>query len=105
MTVVSFSRLGAHYKNGNKGQVIGVEKIINHESFHNPFRYAHDISLLKLSRPAVLARDVNLACLPVSHGSVAVGKHCWVTGRLKRRLLVPCYCGRFLRVVSVCKHH
>lgn len=78
--VMLFVRLGAHYKNGNSGQVISVTKIINHERFHNPFSYAHDISLLKLSRPAVLNKAVNLACVPNSYGSVAVGKRCWVTG-------------------------
>ena len=41
---------------------------------------AHDISLLKLRKPAQLNRAVNLACLPGSSGSVSDGKMCWVTG-------------------------
>lgn len=41
---------------------------------------AHDISLLKLRRPAQINRHVNLACIPGSSGKVPDGKTCWVTG-------------------------
>ena len=80
---VQFCRLGAHYRTGNVGteQDIQVERIINHHSYKRPYGMAHDISLLKLRRPAQINRAVNLACLPGSSGSVQDGKMCWVTGR------------------------
>jgi len=75
-------RLGAHYRTGNVGteQDFVVERIINHHSYKRPYGMAHDISLLKLRRPAQLNKAVNLACLPSSGGSVSDGKKCWVTG-------------------------
>ena len=81
-------RLGAHYRKGNVGteQDFSVERIINHHSYQRPKGMAHDISLLKLSRPAQLKRTVNLACLPGSSESVPDGKMCWVTGKLKFRI-------------------
>lgn len=76
------SRLGAHHVSQSMGteQDIGLSKIIVHNSYRRPSRYAHDIALLKLSRPAVLNKAINLACLPGSSGYVQVGKRCWVTG-------------------------
>jgi len=75
-------RLGAHYRKGNMGteQDIAVTKIINHQSFHSPIRYAYDIALLKLSRPARLNKAVGLACLPRASGRIPAGTRCWVTG-------------------------
>jgi len=75
-------RLGAHYRKGNVGteQDISVSRIIVHNSYRRPYRYAHDIALLKLSKPAVLNKAVGLACMPASSGYVSVGKRCWVTG-------------------------
>lgn len=78
----SFGRLGAHYRKGNEGyeQDFEVERIINHHSYKRPYGMAHDISLLKLRRPAQINRHVKLACLPDSSGGDLDGKMCWVTG-------------------------
>ena len=57
-----------------------VERIINHHNYKKPRGMAHDISMLKLRKPAQINRAVNLACLPVSSGEVSDGKMCWVTG-------------------------
>jgi len=76
-------RMGAHYKRRNLGteQEIGVEKIILHPSYHKPKRYAHDIALIKLKRPAILTKAVGLACLPSDEVAGFVpGKSCWITG-------------------------
>ncbi|CAH3180407.1 unnamed protein product, partial [Porites lobata] len=77
-----FIRLGAHYRSSNVGteQDIPVEKIISHHSYRKPYGMAHDIAMVKLSRPATLNKAVNIACLPGSGGDVADGKMCWVTG-------------------------
>lgn len=50
---------------------------------------AHDISLLKLSRPAQLNDAVKLACLPGSSQSVQDGKMCWVTGMIRMDIVSP----------------
>ena len=42
--------------------------------------YGHDIALIKLSRPAILNKDVNLVCLPKQSNRVAIGKMCYLTG-------------------------
>ena len=84
MLAYLFCRLGAHYRtSSNTGteQDFEVEKVINHHSYKRPYGMAHDISLLKLRRPANLNRAVNLACLPGSDGGVEDGKMCWVTGK------------------------
>ncbi|XP_044179776.1 CUB and peptidase domain-containing protein 2-like [Acropora millepora] len=78
-------RLGAHYRSGNAAgteQDFEVERIINHESYRYPIGLAHDISLLKLSKPAQLTRAVGMACLPEYSNSLTEidGKNCWVTG-------------------------
>ena len=44
--------------------------------------YGHDIALIKLSRPAILNKDVNLVCLPKQNNRVAIGKMCYLTGTL-----------------------
>lgn len=82
VNVSYFCRLGGHYRNSNIGteQVMEVERIINHHSYKQPNGMAHDISMLKLRRPAQINRAVNLACLPGSNGEVSDGKMCWVTG-------------------------
>lgn len=81
-------RLGAHYRSSNVGteQDIPVEKIISHHSYRKPYGMAHDIAMVKLSRPATLNKAVNIACLPGSGGDVADGKMCWVTGRRNEKL-------------------
>merc|ERR1712150_89062 len=77
-------RLGAHYRSSTTGteQDFEVERVINHHSYKRPYGMAHDISLLKLRKPAQLGRAVNLACLPSQNADVAVidNKNCWVTG-------------------------
>ena len=79
--------LGAHYRSGNAAgteQDFEVERIINHESYRRPRGLAHDISLLKLSKPAQLTSAVGMACLPESSNSLTEidGKNCWVTGKV-----------------------
>ena len=80
--VFRFSRLGAHKRRGQVGteQDFKVERITTHHSYKKPKGLAHDIAILKLHKPALLNRAVNLACLPESSGSVSDGKMCWVTG-------------------------
>jgi len=77
-------KMGAHYKYGaslGTEQVIDVEKIVLHPSYHKPVRYAHDIALIKLANPAILNKAVGLACLPSdSVAGFVPGKRCWITG-------------------------
>ena len=79
--------MGAHYKYGSSvgtEQRLEVEKIILHPSYHKPRRYAHDIALIKLARPAILNNAVGLACLPSGDVTGFVpGKNCWITGKNK----------------------
>ena len=82
----TLSRLGAHYRvSGSVGteQTIDVQQIINHENYHKPMRYAHDIALLKLKSPAVLGKGVGLVCLPNPSNALPIdnaSKRCWITG-------------------------
>lgn len=78
----SFGRLGAHYRNRRlkTEQEFQIKKVIYHNSYGKPKGFAHDIALLKLTRPAKISQAVKLACLPGSKGRVRDGKMCWVTG-------------------------
>ena len=51
-----FCRLGAHKRTSDIGseQDLRVSKIISHPSYHKPLSYSHDITLLKLEKPAQL---------------------------------------------------
>ena len=51
-----------------------------HRSYQKPVSYAYDIAMIKLDRPALLNRQVGLACLPHFGSSLPVGKRCFVTG-------------------------
>ncbi|KAK3732282.1 hypothetical protein QZH41_014416, partial [Actinostola sp. cb2023] len=75
-------RLGAHRRTANVGseQDFKIVKVIKHQSYHKPLRYANDIALLKLERPAKLNRFVNLVCLPDSEPAPVDGRKCWITG-------------------------
>ncbi|CAH3103828.1 unnamed protein product, partial [Pocillopora meandrina] len=79
-------RMGAHYRvSGTVGteQDIDVAQIINHESYHTPLRYSHDIALLKLARPAKLQTGIGLACLSDSSLPLPIddpNTKCWITG-------------------------
>ncbi|KAL9985540.1 hypothetical protein ACROYT_G007958 [Oculina patagonica] len=77
-----FVRLGAHKRTSSVGteQDFRVEKVITHPSYHKPKSYSHDIALLKLEKPAVLGRYVNLACLPHNVNAPVDGEKCWITG-------------------------
>lgn len=75
-------RLGGHatkQTNAN-AQDIDVAKIIRHPSYEKPINMAYDLSLLKLSKPAVLNKFVNLACLPESIADPTEGTKCYTTG-------------------------
>ena len=78
--------MGAHYRvSGTVGteQDIDVAQIINHESYHTPLRYSHDIALLKLARPAKLQTGIGLACLSDSSLPLPIddpNTKCWITG-------------------------
>lgn len=76
--------MGAHYRSSTTGteQDFEVERIINHHSYKRPYGMAHDISLLKLRKPASLNRAVNLACVPSHSNDLTAidNKNCWVTG-------------------------
>ena len=46
-------------------------------------RYAHDIALLKLAKPAVLGKGVGLVCLSNPNNPLPIdslNKKCWITG-------------------------
>ena len=83
---LSFFRLGVH----NRWQQSPTEQAIDaisaiYRGDYNPQSYTHDIAMVKLAQSAVLNDAVNLAHLPGSSGSVAVGTNCIVTGmRVKR---------------------
>jgi len=77
-----YVRLGAH----NRKEIVGTEqdftvtKIIMHPFYHKPIGMSHDIALLKLDKPAVLNKFVNLVCLPEVVPAPPEGKKCWITG-------------------------
>ncbi|XP_048581562.1 tryptase isoform X2 [Nematostella vectensis] len=75
-------RLGAQRRLESVGeeQDINVTRIIKHPSYSSPVRYAYDIALLKLRKPAELNKFINLVCLP--HGMQIPAEHtkCWITG-------------------------
>ncbi len=79
--------MGAHYRvSGSVGteQDIDVVQIINHESYHKPLTYSHDLALLKLAKPAKLGKGIGLACLPDSSlpplPEDDLNRKCWITG-------------------------
>jgi len=73
-------RMGAWRRSGRDGQDFRVTQIIMHESYHKPTTYAYDIALLKLDKPAMMNKYVNLACLPETINEPDDGDSCWVTG-------------------------
>ncbi|XP_020608503.1 anionic trypsin-like isoform X2 [Orbicella faveolata] len=77
-----YVRLGAHKQSEMTGteQDFTASKVIMHPAYHKPIGMSHDIALLKLDRPAVLTRFVNLACLPQAVAAPVEGKKCWITG-------------------------
>lgn len=77
--------MGAHYLSGSVGteQVISVAQIITHENYHKPTRYANDIAVLKLAKPAVLGKGVGLVCLSNPSNTLPIdnlNKRCRITG-------------------------
>ncbi|XP_022797695.1 anionic trypsin-like [Stylophora pistillata] len=77
-----YIRLGAHKQSESMGteQDFTASKVILHPFYHKPIGMSHDIALLKLDRPAVLTRQVNLVCLPHSIPAPPEGTKCWITG-------------------------
>ena len=81
-----YLRLGAHFRlSASIGteQDFDVIKIIQHESYHSPNRYSHDVALLKLSRPAKVGKGVGLVCLSDNRFQLpfdAANKTCWISG-------------------------
>ncbi|KAJ7378224.1 Chymotrypsinogen B [Desmophyllum pertusum] len=79
--------LGAHERK-NDGEEYDISKVIIHPDFTSWPTLKHDVTLLKLSRPAKLGGKVNTICLP-RHGSrVSLGTKCFVTGWGKTRPLI-----------------
>ena len=76
-----------------------VEKIIRHPRYEKPIGMAHDLTLLKLTKPALLNNYVHPACLPESVSDPPDGTKCYITGwgRLASGGKVP----DVLQVVSV----
>ena len=75
-------RLGVHdrtQQSPTEQQLYAISGI-THGSYNPSASSTHDIAMLKLQRSVQLNDAVNLACLPGSSGSVAVGTDCWVTG-------------------------
>lgn len=75
-----FRRLGAHHRTykTNRVQDFNVRRIYRHPNYHRPVKYAHDIALLQLDRPAQINGAVQPVCLPSS--SDQQGRECTVTG-------------------------
>ncbi|EDO42761.1 predicted protein [Nematostella vectensis] len=75
-------RMGAHFRKGDYGteQDFSLSRVITHPSYHKPTRYAHDIALIELAKPAVINKAVGLACLADPSFPIDDGKKCWVTG-------------------------
>ncbi|KAJ7374323.1 Chymotrypsinogen B [Desmophyllum pertusum] len=72
----------------NDGEEYDISKVIIHPDFTSWPTLKHDVTLLKLSRPAKLGGKVNTICLP-RHGSrVSLGTKCFVTGWGKTRPLI-----------------
>lgn len=67
--------LGAHYE---KAQEQSVQEIPVSRLFREPFQA--DIALLKLSRPAIITKEVIPACLPPPNYMVAARTECYITG-------------------------
>ena len=61
-------------------QYFDVSQLYIHKRFQTDTGYGHDIALIRLSRPAVLNREVGLVCLPKQNQRVEVGKGCYLTG-------------------------
>ena len=64
-------------------QDFDVIRIIQHERYHSPNRYSHDVALLKLSKPATLGRGVGLVCLSDYNIQLPFddsNKTCWISG-------------------------
>ena len=72
-------RLGA-YALTDTVQELQVDKIITHESFNSPVKFAHDIALLKLKSKATLGAGVGLVRLPDENITLVPGKTCYITG-------------------------
>ena len=81
-----FFRLGAYYRvSGSVGteQTINVAQIILHEKYHKPVRYAHDIAMLKLAKPALLGKGIGVVCVSNPSNVLPIDnkdKRCWITG-------------------------
>merc|ERR1719494_1284756 len=58
-------------------QKIHVSKLTQHPDY---YLFHNDISIIKLSRPAMLNTRVQPACLPNAEESPAVGAECYLTG-------------------------
>jgi len=77
---MSLFRLGAHHRTyaTNRVQDFNVRRIYRHPNYHTPVRYAHDIALLQLDRPAQINGVVQPVCLPNTGDQQ--GRECTVTG-------------------------
>jgi len=64
-------------KNEGTEDTIAVEKIFRHPGW-SPYTLENDITLLKLSRPAIFNKYVMPACLPTTDPKV--GSDCYITG-------------------------
>ena len=58
-------------------------RVIRHERYNKPTRFANDIALLRLEKPAVLGKGVGLVCLSNPNHTLPIdnqNKKCWITG-------------------------
>ncbi|XP_048585093.1 deleted in malignant brain tumors 1 protein [Nematostella vectensis] len=60
-------------------QEIAVAAIHKHPSYQAPTRWANDIAVLKLARPAILNKRVNVVCME-NETNIFPGTPCWTTG-------------------------
>ena len=65
--------MGSIKRKGDPGteQDFKVVKLIKHPEYHSPVRYAHDIALLQLDRPAVVTKWVSCKVLSIRGGEGA----------------------------------
>ncbi|XP_015905537.1 trypsin-1-like [Parasteatoda tepidariorum] len=60
-------------------QDLGVEELIAHPQYQEPYRQSNDIALLRLNKPAILSENVWPACLPDA-GMQILGLNATVAG-------------------------
>ncbi|XP_035215977.1 trypsin-1-like [Stegodyphus dumicola] len=96
------ARLGEYDVSTNAGnhQEIGVESLVTHPQYQEPYRQSNDIALLRLKKDAVFNENVWPACLP-SPGTDVTGMNATVAGWGQTSMLPNGYKKSVLQKVKV----